>query len=233
MDKVLINPSAKRVQELVDQAIAEVDKRQKVRTLDSYCFPGWRSLPPEGGIHLDGGAVCNSYRNTAYTSALSIVWWKDGWKRRHVRIVAERTYAKHAPCGNASCIELASSGWAGVYPKRALKALDLLDRRKKSRLERRGPLGEDDRFSLRRWDISACSDEGLLIADSLTSPSVAQVVVTCPSTGCRHHIGVPPKFVNPKTKFYQKFKSSAERIHAAIAWTFNLSPEEYQVTTES
>ena len=54
-----------------------------------------------------------------------------------------------------------------------------------------------------------------------------QVVVRDPSTGHRHALTVPPRFAHPRSKRYGHL-GERERIHAAIAWTFNLRAADYR-----
>lgn len=233
MEKIFINPRRSKLQKFINEAIEETNKGQRARTLGQVTAPDWRKHGKSGAFYWDGGGVSFSYGYGAKTSALAIAWWTDGKGNRHVRVVASRTYANAGAYGQTDTVELCFAGWEGVYPRRAQKKADLEWKRKQQRLERRGKLGGDDRFSLLSWQISAASKEGLLICDKKNNPRVVQVVVTCPSTGCRHHIGVPPRFANPKSKTYQDLGSEADRVHAAIAWTFGLKPEAYQPQLQS
>jgi len=61
-------------------------------------------------------------------------------------------------------------------------------------------------------------------------PSVVQVVVTDSSTGERHHIQVPPRFGDPNSKTYQKYKARGELARAALAWSFDIPVEDYVYT---
>lgn len=58
---------------------------------------------------------------------------------------------------------------------------------------------------------------------------VCQVVVTDPANGHRHHLTVPVFFGLP----LRPWESAARRVHAAVAWTFGLSPDEYRPGTET
>lgn len=90
-----------------------------------------------------------------------------------------------------------------------------------------GPRGQDDRVSIRRPRLLARSAEGMLICDRprwWDARTVVQIVVTDPTTGYRHHIGVPPEFCRPLAGT----EAWSDRIHAAIAWTFALPADEYR-----
>jgi hypothetical protein len=75
------------------------------------------------------------------------------------------------------------------------------------------------------------------------------LIVRDTTTGEAHILRVPPKYGNGNTQFFQKFYYDARprcrsmagaertaeeaRIHAAVAWTFGLKPEEYQPQVEA
>jgi hypothetical protein len=61
----------------------------------------------------------------------------------------------------------------------------------------------------------------------------AYLVVRDTTTKEAHILRIPPKFGNPATKFYGTFKSAAERVKAAVAWTFSLEPAEYAPAVEA
>lgn len=231
MEKTFINPSRSTLQEYIDRCLEKINYRQRARIIPSVIAPDWRKEKCKSGILCyDGGSVPGAYKYPAYTSVLEIAWWVAPDKKRHVRVIAERVRTYN---DTVRWLIAEKPGWAAVYPDRAVKKQALLRQRTQRILDKRGLPGDDDRFLLRYFEISALSPAGVLVCDNKFRPTVAQVVVTCPSTGFRHCIGVPPKFVNPKTKCYQSFKSEAARVHAAIAWTFGLTPEEYQVAQES
>lgn len=108
------------------------------------------------------------------------------------------------------------------------------------RLTRRfGAAGQDDSLRIRRPYCIARAREGWIIADRpdelveayvcgawrRKGEPVVQVVVRDPATGRRHHLTVPPKFGVPLKK-----ESAANRVHAALAWTFGRSPRTYAPT---
>ena len=103
-------------------------------------------------------------------------------------------------------------------------------------LEQLGPPGEDDRVNLapRRSRVRAhVPGLGVIVSDRRPRPQLVQVVVRDPSTGFRHHLSVPPRFGNPRSKIYQKLGTSEARIRAALAWTFGMKPEEYEPALEA
>ncbi len=90
-------------------------------------------------------------------------------------------------------------------------------------LDRIGPAGDDDRVHI-RTPLRVCrSREGLLITDHPTRPRVVQVVVRDSTTGRRHHLTVPPRFGMPLADG----ERPCDRVHAALAWTFGLRPDQY------
>ena len=99
---------------------------------------------------------------------------------------------------------------------------------RRSVLDGVGPQGEDDRIQPIQPRVIARSAEGLLLCDHRGArwwddSTVVQVVVRDATTGCRHHITVPPRFCRP----LRRGETWGERIHAALSWTFRLGPEEY------
>jgi hypothetical protein len=103
-------------------------------------------------------------------------------------------------------------------------------------LERVGPEGEDDRvnLNLQRAVVRAhVPGLGIILSDNGVRTRLVQVVVRDPSTGIRHHLSVPPRFGNPRTKTFQGLRTAEARIHAAVAWTFGMKPDEYAPTLEA
>jgi hypothetical protein len=100
-----------------------------------------------------------------------------------------------------------------------------------------GPQGEDDRQVLVPEFVKIESEDefGMVISDRggnfplapARKPRVVQVIVTDSSTGERHHIQVPPRFGDPDSKTYQKYKARGELAKAALAWSFDIPVEEY------
>ncbi len=70
--------------------------------------------------------------------------------------------------------------------------------------------------------VVAYSDEGVVIRSR--DGRIVQVVVRDATTGKRHQITVPPKY----GRDLAKGKVEADRVHAAIAWTFGLRPDQYR-----
>jgi hypothetical protein len=122
-------------------------------------------------------------------------------------------------------------------------------------MARMGEEGNDDRIRTRNPVMVASSPEGIIIVNSFFNaqlsaamqtapysqdvyrrfsfrgiigaekPTHCAVVVSCPSTGHRHELSIPPEEFGTNDG---KFKDDAEWVHAAIAWTFGMTPEEYQ-----
>lgn len=88
--------------------------------------------------------------------------------------------------------------------------------------------GEDDRVQITLPRVVAHSREGTVVRDD--DGRVVQVVVYCPTTGERHHLTVPPRFGR---RSFGRGESEADRVHAAIAWTFGLRPEDYRPAVQS
>ena len=126
--------------------------------------------------------------------------------------------------------------WASVFPWRYFKFRERSQERLQSVLERLGPPGEDDRvnLNLRQTLIRAhVPGLGVILSDNRVRTELVQVVVRDPSTGFRHHISIPPRFGNPRTKTYQRLGNARARVHAALAWTFGMKPEEYAPALEA
>jgi hypothetical protein len=97
-----------------------------------------------------------------------------------------------------------------------------------------GPRSGDDRINIWSPHIVCMARDGAVIRavsdrEQPRRDTVVQVVVQCPSTGLQHRITVPPWFGLP----LQEGESAAARVHAAVAWTFRLTPAEYQPGKES
>jgi hypothetical protein len=163
------------------------------------------------------GAARNEWRN-----AKGLAWWTDGLGDQYVRVWSANSVASAQ-----------SSSWSLVFPERAQRLAVAMRRRTRAALERMGPEGVDDRLQIREPVIVARSHEGLLVADDEGWPRVAQVVVRDSTTGLRHHIGVPLRFVNRDSRTFQRLGGGAARVHAAIAWTFGLKPDQYTPLVEA
>ena len=61
----------------------------------------------------------------------------------------------------------------------------------------------------------------------------AYLILRDASTHAAHILRVPPRYGNPDTKFFGRFGTDRERIHAAIAWTFDLESKEYRPQVEA
>jgi hypothetical protein len=59
------------------------------------------------------------------------------------------------------------------------------------------------------------------------------LIVRDTTTAEAHILRVPPKFGNAETQHFSKLRSAAERIRAAVAWTFDRESTEYRPTVEA
>lgn len=59
------------------------------------------------------------------------------------------------------------------------------------------------------------------------------LIVRDTTTGEAHLLRVPPKFGNADTQYFRRFAKAADRIHAAVAWTFGRQPSEYRPQVEA
>lgn len=93
-----------------------------------------------------------------------------------------------------------------------------------------GEAGSDDRLQVRSpYAVADAGDRGLIVTDNPFRPRVVQVVVTDATTGLRHHLTVPPRF----GKRLAAGESAADRVLAAIAWTFGLAAAQYAPAVEA
>lgn len=240
MPSLQVNPTAEQIETVLAAAIAAANNGCRQRLVSDYQVETWPAIvanQPEGVLSCDGGAVPNAYTQRAETTSAKVAWWTDGRGRKSVRITACRTWARHTSYGKGSGVAVGDqSPWSATFPDRAAKLTKARRDRLARLLDQVGPEGEDDRLAIRSVPdrhLVAASPEGLLIGNHATRPKVVQVVVRDATTGQRHHITVPPKFATPASKTYQKLGSSAARVHAAIAWTFDLAPAAYAPNIEA
>ncbi len=225
---IIVNPTLEQVQQLIDVAHAR-NKGQRQR----LCyFPkdfAERIMSTKAGLYKSsGGAVPNSYQWSAYSTYLYAAWYTN--RGKHVLIQGRRDYAQRRSYGQGTAtVNLDSAGWSDVYYERASKLKDAKVERARKAIQRVGPEGQDDRLQVWRPIVVEYGKNGLLVADERGRQT--QVVVRDSTTGQRHHITVPPRFGNPKSKTYQKNRGNL--VQAAIAWTFNMKPEEYQPQMET
>jgi hypothetical protein len=103
-----------------------------------------------------------------------------------------------------------------------------------------GPQGDDDRVLQMDPTVICWSGRGAILAERLGPQGerrrgandrtrIVQVVVRDPANGHRHHLTVPSYFALP----LRSGESAARRVHAAVAWTFGLTPDEYRPATEA
>jgi hypothetical protein len=120
------------------------------------------------------------------------------------------------------------SAFQAVFPHRRALAVRRRAEHTRRLIERFGPSGDDDRLSIIQPVIRAYAPGfGAIISDDRKRPMIAQVVVRDSTTGQRHAIAVPPRFANPQSATFQRLVTPRARVHAAVAWSFGLKPEEY------
>ena len=238
---LLRNPSADQIAETLGAALGAANKGALTRKVEFSEIDHWPAKvagTAEGVLAADGGSVANSYKYAAETTDLVVAWWTSGHGVKSVRVAATRTRANHTSQGaGAGTSSPRGTAWEVTFPDRR----DRLGKARRDRiarlLDRVGPEGSDDRLAILPWSrhLSAVRVDGsaLLIADHPTRPKVVQVVVRDATTGQRHHITVPPKFATPASKTFQRLGSEVARIHAAVAWTFALTPAKYAPLVEA
>jgi len=174
------------------------------------------------------------------TSAVGVAWFTRGgvkcvrvWGYRCFTTGAEHSFLFIPEPSDQEGIRCC---WASVYPRRFFRLHARRQERIRRLLERVGPPGEDDRVNLSlAWARIRAHVPGLgvILSDDLARTQMAQVVVRDPSTGFRHHLSVPPRFGNPRTKTFRELRTAEARIHAAVAWTFGMRPDEYEPALEA
>lgn len=239
MESTFIDPSVTQLTEAIERANRDATYRARTRTCDLGHAPSLAEkilAEPAGHIEDDGGGVAKSYQYPAETSYVLAVWYTDRRECKHVRIAGKRVAARSSSYGRSNGAgHIRSDGWAAVYPERAAKLQSCRIDRCRKAIERVGPAGADDRLAIVSPILIAVGDDGSLLVSDPRRQS-AQVVVRDTTTGQRHHITVPPKFVRPDSKTYQRLTADGSRrplVQAAIAWTFGLAAEEYRPTVQA
>jgi len=235
---VLRNPSLGTLERALEAAATKANGTHRVRRV--------ATLPPEpvlkhphGILEDNGDPESGGGFDTLRMSVVGVAWVTLG-EVKYVRMWGQRGFLSGVAHSFAflpkpSNREGLRSCWALTFPRRFSKLVTLRVERRRRILERIGLPGSDDRVNLVLR--SACIRThvpglGVILTDDLARPRLVQVVVRDPSTGFRHHLTVPPRFGNPKTKTFRMLGSSAARIQAALAWTFGLKPEAYAPALE-
>lgn len=110
----------------------------------------------------------------------------------------------------------------------------LYEAAKKSRQEHSRTQPTDDATRIARpYLIADGGDLGMIIADRKHCPGRVQVAVCDATTGTRHHITVPERFGAVGSEFFRRLRTPENRVRAAIAWTFDLTAEEYHPEIEA
>ena len=236
----LRNPRRADLKRELEVAAKRANERAKVR-LAGALAAGPILAHPYGVMEANGGLLMGMGRPNWRATSVVGAAWTTARGAKHVRIWGMRRLACGFPDPFLFLPE-ASDGdglhhcWALTFPERFTRFRDARALRLRRILDRIGPPGEDDRvnLALRVTRIRAhVPGVGVILSDNLARPQVVQVVVRDPSTGLRHHISVPPRFGDPNSKTFQRLGSSAARLRAALAWTFDMGPEEYAPALEA
>ena len=236
---LLRNPSPKALWEILKTVASLVNERARVRRVDP--LPHRPVLEhPFGLMEDNGNRDENGHVFAPRTSWVGAAWCTFGGVK-YVRVWGLRGHVhsqahSYLSLPEASDHESRRCCWGMVFPNRFRRYAERRLVRLARILERIGPPGEDDRVNLNlRWAVVRAHVPGLgvILADDGARIQQVQVVVRDPSTGFRHHISVPPRFGNPRSKTYQELGNARARIHAALAWTFGMKPEEYAPALEA
>jgi hypothetical protein len=196
---------------------------------------------PHGIMEENGGLLKGWGRaEWSYTSVVSAAWTTI-MGEKVVRLCGSRRRS----CGFSDPFLFLPGAWDGdglhpcwalTFPERFTRLRQIRARRLLRILDRIGPPGGDDRVNLALHVTSIRAHMpgvGVILSDNFARPQMVQVVVRDPSTSLRHHISVPPRFGDPQSKTFQRLGTSAARIRAALAWTFDLKPDEYAPALEA
>ena len=236
LNALLIDPIPDRLQQTLREAVTEANGRAKARTVSDWPLDFVLQViarhPYGGSIERTGGGVPNAYRYRAETSVLGVAWWRHPDGKLHVRVLGHRAAAPKSSYGRYEPSVFGTADpWAAVYPDRAGRLPACRVERCRRALERLGPAGEDDRFTIVDPTLVAASPDGLLIAAYQgRRPWASQVVVTDPASGLRHSMGVPVRFADRESRTYQRLMADGGEtllVRAALAWGFQLQPHEY------
>jgi hypothetical protein len=238
--RVLQDPDRRQLEKRLREAAEQANARARVRRVRSL-GPAPVLAYPDGVMEENGIQPGMRVPHRSYTSVVGVAWITLAGVK-YVRVWGERCYSPDGPSHchlflpDPSDRDGMRCCWALVFPGRYLRLRAHRVERLRRFLERLGPPGEDDRMNLNLWTARArgyVPALGLILSDDLARTRVVQVVVRDPSTGLRHHISVPPRFGNPQAKTFQRLGNARARIHAAVAWTFGMKPEEYEPTLEA
>jgi hypothetical protein len=236
---LLRDPTPLALRSALETVASSVNERARVRKVDPLPFkPVMRE--PFGLMEDNGNREANGHTFAPRTSWVGVAWCTFGGVK-YVRVWGLRGYV-HSQAHSFSFIPEATDRdgrrccWAKVFPARFLRYRERRRDWVQRVIERIGPPGEDDRVNLNlRWALLSAHVPGLgvILSDLSSRTQLIQVVVRDPSTGFRHHISVPPRFGNPRTKTFRELRTPEARIHAAVAWTFGMKPDEYEPALEA
>jgi len=232
-DRRFTDPSPPELDDAVSEAVAAANYRCRTRLVAAHWIDADAVFErPHGLQRDDGGCVGTAYKYPAESSRIAVGWWTDPDGRLLVRVVSDRVSCNGSVgpiCGDVN------SGWAFLHPEQAGQRVNLHIEFARRIVESFGPVedpADDFRMRFARL-LAARSPDGLILVDRFQQPRVVELVVRCPSTGQRHHIGVPTRFADPQTATFHRLQTDANRVHAAAAWTFGLRPSEYQPLVEA
>lgn len=175
---------------------------------DAFFRKGTKSMP---GIFRDG--VLHKKQENIRTKLKEY--------RRQKKIMAMREYRKEK---REEILAAKKESWHRIKAQRqAKKAIAAM-----------GKEGNDDRIRILYPLLVARAENGLIIRsqeeDRNGLPQIVQVVVKDSTTGLVHFLTIPPEF--GKEKITDK-EEARKAVHAAIAWTFGMNPEEYAPAIEA
>jgi len=238
--RVLQDPDRRQLEKLLREAAERANGRARLRRVGSL-NPGPVLAYPDGVMEDNGIRPGMRVPYWPFTSVVGVAWMTLAGVK-YVRVWGERCHShggpglRHLFLPDPSDREGMRCCWALVFPPRYRRLRARREERLRRFLERMGPPGEDDRMNLNlRFALvrAYVPGLGLVLSDDLARTRLVQVVVRDPSTGLRHHMTVPPRFGNPRTKTFQRLGSPRARIRAAVAWTFGMRPEEYEPALEA
>jgi hypothetical protein len=213
-----------------DRWAARVMRRAKAILAGWETYPSYRALQAvlAASCGRDGyGIMPRAHRAAVKVAAVSLClrYGGDAWEPAHSLRAARETLAGFRLFRQQSD--------SGLLPP----GRQMLDEELRSAMDRDfGPQGDDDRIMARDYQVVAWAKNGAVIAQPLDPRGgindrrrIVQVVVRDPANGHRHHLTVPSHFATP----LRPGESAARRVHAAVAWTFSMTPDEYRPEKEA
>ena len=221
---VLRNPSAETLAAALEASAAEANARHRVRLVHPLrCGP---VLEHRHGIMEDNGDPADpGGLDSGPKSAVGVAWCTLGgvkyvhsWGRRAIMAGPAHWFAFFPEPTDREGLHAC---WALTFPLRFKKLRTRLLERSRLTLERLGPPadGKGLKLNLERAFLRAyVPGKGAIFSDDYARPKCVEVVLRNPLTGARHHVSVPPRFGNPRSRTFQRLGTSAARLRAAMAW---------------